>query len=154
MTTTIRARFTRKPCTLDEVLHNSDPSAPPESITIEFRKEMTTAEYDAFAGTLLEDREWLAGRGGHADGHRRVVEVSAPGRTTLYVDPSGGNYGRYVGVAVQAPENGNDQANAIRWLLENRRVEINTDQALRSLRVALSGDRQAMKILDQIAAEK
>jgi hypothetical protein len=154
MTTTIRARFTRKACTLDEVLHNSDPSAPPESITIEFRKELTSAEYDVFADTLLEDRDWLAGRGGHADGHRRVVEVSAPGRTTLYVDPSGGNYGRYVGVAVEAPANGNEQANAIRWLLENRRAEINTDQALRSLRIALSGDRQAMKILDQIAAEK
>ena len=154
MTTTIRARFTRKPCTLDEVLHNSDPSAPPESITIEFRKELTPAEYDVFAGTLLEDRDWLAGRGGHADGHRRVVEVSAPGRATLYVDPSGGNYGRYVGVAVEVPANGNDQANAIRWLLDNRRAEISIDQALRSLRIALSGDRQAMKLLDQIAAEK
>jgi hypothetical protein len=154
MTTSIRARFTRKPCTLDEVLHNSDLSAQPESITIEFRKELTGAEYDAFADTLLEDREWLAGRGGHVDGHRRVVEVSAPGRTTLYVDPSGGNYGRYVGVAVEAPANGNDQANAIRWLLDNRRSEISIDQALRSLRVALSGDRQAMNLLDQIAAEK
>jgi hypothetical protein len=154
MTATIRARFTRKPCTLDEVLYNSDPSASPESITIELRKEMTSTEYDVFADTLLEDRDWLAGRGGHADGHRRVVEVSAPDRTTLYVDPSGGNYGRYVGVAVEAPANGNDQANAIRWLLENRRAEINIDQALRSLRIALSGDRQAMKILDQIAAEK
>ena len=153
MTTAIRARFIRKPCTLDEVLHNCDPSAPPESITIEFRKELTSAEYDVFADTLLEDRDWLAGRGGHADGHRRVVEVSAPGRTTLYVDPSGGNYGRYVGVAVEAPATSNDQANAIRWLLDNRRAEITTDQALRSLRVALSGDRQAMKILDQIAAD-
>ena len=154
MTTTIRARFARKPCTLDEVQHNSDSSAPLESITIEFRKELTTAEYDAFASTLLEDRDWLAGRGGHADGQRRVVEVSAPGRTTLYVDPSGGAYGRYVGVAVEAPAQSNDQGNAIRWLLDNRRSEISIDQALRSLRVALSGDRQAVKLLDQIAAEK
>jgi hypothetical protein len=154
MTTTIRARFSRKPCNLDDILNNNDPSAPAESITIEFRKELTTAEYDAFAGTLLEDRDWLAGRGGHADGHRRVVEVSAPGRTTLYVDPSGGNYGRYVGVAVEAPAHSNDQANAIRWLLDNRRSEISIDQALCSLRIALSGDRQAMKLLDQIAAEK
>ena len=154
MTTTIRARFARKPCTLDEVLHNSDSSAPLESITIELRKELTTAEYDAFADTLLEDRDWLAGRGGHADGHRRVVEVSAPGRTTLYVDPSGGSYGRYVGAAVEAPAQSNDQGNAIRWLLDNRRSEISIDQALRSLRIALSGDRQAMNLLDQIAAEK
>ena len=48
MTTTIRARFARKPCTLDEVQHNSDPSAPPESITIEFRKELTGAVVAAY----------------------------------------------------------------------------------------------------------
>lgn len=154
MTTTIRARFTRKPCSLDEVLHNSDPSAPPEAITIEFRKELTTAKYDAFANTLLDDRDWLTGRGGHANGRRQVVEVSAPGRTTLYVDPSGGSYGRYVGVAIESPTSNNDQASAIRWLLDNRRPEVSIDQALRTLRIALSGDRTAMELLDQIAAEK
>ena len=154
MTTTIRARFTRKPCSIDEVHHNSDPSAPPEVITIEFRKELAATEYDAFANTLLEDRDWLAGRGGHADGHRRVVEVSAPGRTTLYVDPSGSSYGRYVGVAIESPTPSNDQASAIRWLLDNRRPEVSIDQALRTLRIALSGDRQAMKLIDQIASEK
>lgn len=154
MTTTIRARFTRKPCSLDEVLHNTDPSAPPESITIEFRKELTAAEYDAFANTLLDDRDWLAGRGGHSNGNRSVVEVSAPGRTTLYVDPSGGSYGRYVGVAIDSPTPSNEQADAIRWLLNNRRPEVSIEQALRILRIALSGDHQAMKLLDQIASEK
>ena len=154
MSTSIHARFTRKPFSIDEVHHNSDPSAPPEVITIEFRKELTATEYDAFANTLLEDRDWLAGRGGHADGHRRVVEVCAPGRTTLYVDPSGSSYGRYVGVAIESPTPSNDQASAIRWLLDNRRPEVSIDQALRTLRIALSGDRTAMEVLDQIAAEK
>ncbi len=120
---------------------------------IELRKELTAAEYDAFANTLLEDRDWLTGRGGHANGHRQVVEVSAPGRTTLYVDPSGGSYGRYVGVAIESPTPGTDQANAIRWLLDNRRPEVSIDQALRTLRIALSGDREAMTLLDQIVAE-
>ncbi len=154
MSTSIRARFTRKPCSIDEVHHNSDPSAPPEVITIEFRKELTATEYDAFANTLLEDRDWLAGRGGHADGHRRVVEVSAPGRTTLYVDPSGSSYGRYVGVAIESPTPSNDQASAIRWLLDNRRPEVSIDQALRTLRIALCCDAGAMELLDQIASEK
>jgi len=153
MTTTIRARFTRKPCSIDEVLHNSDPSAPPESITIECRKKLTSAEYDVFANTLLEDRDWLAGRGGHRNGQRSVVEVSAPGRTTLYVDPSGGSYGRYVGVAIDSPKSDNDQANAIRWLLDNRRPEVSINQALRTMRIALSGDRAAMKLLDELATE-
>ena len=154
MTIAIRARFTRKPCSLDEVLHNTDPSAPPESITIEFRKELTIGEYDAFASTLLEDRDWLAGRGGHTNGQRQVVEVSAPGRTTLYVDPSGGSYGRYVGMAIESPKHDNDQASAIRWLLDNRQPEVSIDQALRTMRIALSGDRTAMELLNQIAAEK
>ena len=154
MSTSIRARFTRKPCSIDEVHHNSDPSAPPEVITIEFRKELTATEYDAFANTLLEDRDWLAGRGGQSNGHRRVVEVSAPGRTTLYVDPSGSSYGRYVGVAIESPTPSNDQANAIRWVLDNRRPDVSIDQALRTLRIAISGDRQAMAMLDQIASEK
>ncbi len=154
MSTSIRARFTRKPCSIDEVHHNSDPSAPPEVITIEFRKELTATEYDAFANTLLEDHDWLAGRGGHADGHRRVVEVSAPGRTTLYVDPSGSSYGRYVGVAIESPTPNNDQASAIRWLLDNRRPEVSIDQALRTLRIALCCDPGAMELLDQIASEK
>ena len=153
MITTIRARFTRKPCSLDEVLHNTDPSAPPESIHIEFRKELTTTEYDTFANTLLEDRDWLAGRGGHRNGQRSVVEVSAPGRTTLYVDPSGGSYGRYVGVAIDSPKSDNDQANAIRWLLDNRRPEVSVDQALRTLRIALCGDAGAMKLLDELTTE-
>ena len=153
MITTIRPRFTRKPYSLDEVLHNTDPSAPPEPIAIEFRKELTAAEYDAFASTLLEDREWLTGRGGHANGQRQVVEVSAPGRTTLYVDPSGGSYGRYVGVVIESPTPSNDQANAIRWLLDNRRPEVSIEQALRTMRIALAGDRTAMKLLDELATE-
>ena len=102
MNTSILARFARKPYSLGDVLYNSDPSAPAEPITIEFRKELTTAEYDDFASTLLEDRDWLAGHGGYANGRRHVVEVCAAGRTTLYVDPSGSAYGRYVGIAVEA----------------------------------------------------
>lgn len=102
MSSTIVARFARKPCDLGEVLHNGDPSATPERIAIEFRKELTDAEYDVFAATLLVDRDWLAGHGGYLEGGgRNVVEVTAPNRTTLYVDPSGGKYGRYVGIRVE-----------------------------------------------------
>ena len=33
---------------------------------------------------------------------RHVVEVKAENRKTLYVDPSGSAYGRYVGIAEEA----------------------------------------------------
>jgi hypothetical protein len=35
-------------------------------------------------------------------------------------------------VAIDSPTPGNDQANAIRWLLDNRRPEVSIDQALRT----------------------
>ena len=102
MNSTILARFARKPYDLGCVLHNDDPSSTPESIEIEFRKELTDVEYDDFANALLANRDWLAGRGGyHPSSGRNVVEVTAPNRTTLYVDPSGSSYGRYVGIRVE-----------------------------------------------------
>ena len=149
--TPIRARFARKPCSLDEVLHNADPSAPLEPIEIELHKELTEAEYDAFANTLLQDRDWLAGLGGHADGRRRVVAVSTPGRTTVFVDPSGSRYGRYVGIAEATPVTDDDQAGAIGWLIDNRRPEVSREQAIRTLGRALAGDPAALRILDRLA---
>lgn len=80
--------------------------------------------YDLFAENLLEDRDWLKGKGGHesndpalpADGsnffdwteeqqklfrrtcYRLVVAVVANNRDTLYIDPQGHSYARYVGL--------------------------------------------------------
>jgi hypothetical protein len=97
----LRVRFTRKPCDLNEVLNNSDPDHGCYPVALEFIKEMTVAEYDEFAANLLLDRPWLKGRGGFINSQTRsVVMVTAPTRTTLFVDPSGSAYGRYVGVAV------------------------------------------------------
>ena len=41
-------------------------------------------------------RDWLAGKGGYVDQGRLCVEVHAPGRPYLFIDPSGGDYPRYV----------------------------------------------------------
>jgi hypothetical protein len=59
-------------------------------------REMTPAEFDAFASQLLKSRDWLSGKGGYLADGRLCVEVRATGRPILYVDPSGGDYGRYV----------------------------------------------------------
>ena len=99
----LRVRFTRKPVDLQEVLAATPYDERPEPVVISETRELTPAEYDVFANTLLQDRDWLAGKGGYLDhATRHVVEVKSENRKTLYVDPSGSAYGRYVGVAVEA----------------------------------------------------
>jgi hypothetical protein len=100
-TQALRVRFTRKPYSLDEVLHNADPDPTANQVVVEKHVALSTAEYDEFAENLLVDRPWLKGLGGWQGRElRNAVMVTAPERTTLYVDPSGSAYGRYVGVAV------------------------------------------------------
>ena len=42
---------------------------------------------------------FLSGKGGYDDtGHRKVVAIKCLGKPTLYVDPSGSSYCRYMGV--------------------------------------------------------
>lgn len=55
-------------------------------------------DYDDFTRTFLADRDWLAGKGGTHNGMWNVVEIVAPERTTLYVNPEGYAYARYVGM--------------------------------------------------------
>ncbi len=59
-------------------------------------KELTPAEFDAFGRSLLVSRDWLRGKGGGTGDGYLCVEVTAPGRPYLYVNPEGGDYARYV----------------------------------------------------------
>ena len=87
----VRLPFARKPADLSE-FGGSDP----HKIYVTETKGLTTAEFDAFAGSLLASRDWLRGKaGGTGDGYF-CVEVTAPGRPYLYVNPEGGDYARYV----------------------------------------------------------
>ena len=147
-----RARFTRKPASIEELNAVLDASTPAEAIHIEKTVTLTAAEYDEFATHLLVSRDWLAGLGGHLmPTVRKVVAVSAPERQTLLVDPSGSDYGRYVGIAVPTAPQIDDQASAIAWLINNRRPEVSREQAIRTLRMALAGDTKALRIIDGLA---
>lgn len=98
--TKLRVRFTRKPCCLADVRTSFAPDDASSPVAIELLKDMTAIEYDAFAENLLLDQAWLTGRGGYINRQvRSVVMVTAPERVTLYIDPSGSGYARYVGVA-------------------------------------------------------
>ncbi len=87
----IRLPFARKPVDLHDISGGGD-----DEIYVIESIAMTPEEYDEFASNFLLPREWLAGKGSYAGQGRFCVEVHAPGRPYLYVDPSGSNYGRYV----------------------------------------------------------
>jgi len=90
----LRRAFTRKPARLAEVSDAGDGPAEPVFVTETIR--LTSSAFDGFAMRLLASQPWLAGKGGYAQGGRLCVEVCAPDRPTLLVDPSGGDYARYV----------------------------------------------------------
>ena len=47
------------------------------------------------------DLETLANKGGYTKvGDRTAIKNTCPGEVTLFIDPSGANYARYVGVEV------------------------------------------------------
>ena len=87
----IRLPFGRKPTDLTDIAATGD-----DAIYITESRELSPEEFDAFAKHLYKSRDWLEGKGGYWDDGRLCVEIHAPGRPYLYVDPSGSDYGRYV----------------------------------------------------------
>lgn len=101
MSQLVKIRFARKPVNIDEVKAAARDLDDRGTICrVSETVEMNVGEYDAFARTLMDRRQWLAGKGGWRNGHLQAIEVKAPGRPTLYVNPEGSDYGRYVGMAL------------------------------------------------------
>lgn len=101
MSNTVSVRFVRKPDSINEVkaaLRSSEGRA--YECQIEITAELSAEEYDAFTRLMYKNCDWLDGRGGFKNEFRQVVAVTAPERETLYVDPSGYSYARYVGLKV------------------------------------------------------
>ncbi|MCL9846048.1 hypothetical protein [Ralstonia solanacearum] len=86
-----RRPFVRKPVDLGEV--RSKESA---EVYVTETKHLTPAEFDEFASSLLVSRDWLRGKGGGMLDRYLCIEVTAFGRPTLYVNPEGSDYARYV----------------------------------------------------------
>ena len=84
--------FARKPCDLSELGGGGSP----EKILVMETRTMSTTEFDEFAANLLRSRDWLNGKGGTTREGTLCVEVCAPGRPYLYINPEGGDYARYV----------------------------------------------------------
>jgi hypothetical protein len=87
----IRLPFARKPENLSalggEGLHR---------VWVTETRVLSPQAFDEFARHLLKSRDWLDGQGGGKGDAYFCVEVCAPGRPYLYVNPEGSDYGRYV----------------------------------------------------------
>ncbi len=86
-----RLPFARKPADLSQVRGQEY-----VEVYVTEIKELTTAAFDDFASGLLVSRDWLRGKGGGRLGSYLCIEVTAPDRPTLYVNPEGSDYARYV----------------------------------------------------------
>ncbi len=97
----INVVYARKPYNWHEIESGSHPDCG-EAIPTQISevREMTEVEYKAFIARPLAKREWLAGKGGYQGSIKQAIALVCPGHETLYVDPSGSDYGRYVGRAV------------------------------------------------------
>ena len=87
----VRLPFARKPVNLSEV-----GGVGLNKVFVTETHELTPSQFDAFAATLLKSRDWLSGKGGGTEDGYFCVEVTAPGRPYLYINPEGSSYGRYV----------------------------------------------------------
>jgi hypothetical protein len=87
----VRLPFACKPGSLREMCATGE-----HRIYIIETVELTIAQFDDFTRDLTRPQPWLAGKGGNVADGCLCVEVHAPSRSYLYVDPSGYDYARYV----------------------------------------------------------
>ena len=87
----IRLPFGRKPSDINDIAATGD-----YVVYVTETRTMTPEEFDGFAMNLYKSRDWLRGKGGYIGNGRLCVEVHAPGRPYLFIDPSGGDTARYV----------------------------------------------------------
>ncbi|MFZ2738076.1 MAG: hypothetical protein WBI20_02845 [Burkholderiaceae bacterium] len=88
----VRLPFARKPIDITDMCASGD-----YVVYVTETRTMTPEEFDSFSHNFFTSRDWLQGKGGYAGQGRLCVEIHAPGRPYLYVDPSGSDYGRFVG---------------------------------------------------------
>lgn len=98
----VKIYMVRKPSDIDEVIELSQRYYnQAEEVTVAETINLIPKQYNAICRAPLDDYNFLAGKGGYDDeNHRQVLELQCPGKPTLYVDPSGSSYCRYMGVEV------------------------------------------------------
>ena len=96
--TFVLVKFSRKPMGVSDIAGAQSSSGSTDA-RIKVDKRLSSQEYDSFLKTPLSSRDWIAtaSRKMQESPGRGVIQVSAPGRRPLYIDPSGFDYARYIG---------------------------------------------------------
>ncbi len=100
MNDTIKVGYARKPSCISDVKESSFGLDPLDTMIVE-TKAMSAEEYDDFAQDFYASRDWLDGKGGSRNGIIKAIEITAPEREPLYVNPEGHSYARYVGILIK-----------------------------------------------------
>ena len=97
---TVKVYMVRKPSDFEEVKNVCKKYAhEAEEVIIEETIYLPLVWYNTLCQRPLDNYIFLSGKGGYDDaGHRKVVAIKCPNKLTLYVDPSGSSYCRYMGV--------------------------------------------------------
>lgn len=97
----VRVKFARKPANLQEVIAAVIPPATHTyEVEVQEHVALDNAEYEALVQNFLASRPWLKDKGGINGNLRRAIKVTSAGKATLFIDPSGYDYARYVGLEV------------------------------------------------------
>ena len=100
MNNLITIRFARKPSSIQEMKTEiNSPGCEVARCEVAETASLTTEEYDTFTRLIYKNWDWLDGRGGDRNGICQVVAITAPERETLYANPEGYSYARYIGMA-------------------------------------------------------
>ena len=97
---TVKVYMVRKPSDFEDVKTLCKKYAhKAEELLIEETINLPPTWYEALCQRPLDNYIFLSSKGGYDDlGHRKVVAIKCPNKPTLYVDPSGSSYCRYMGV--------------------------------------------------------
>ena len=97
---TVKIYMVRKPSDIDEVRELCQRYAQQaEEVVVAETVELPKVWYNAVYQNPLDNYIFLSGKGGYDDeNHRQVVELKCAGKPSLYVDPSGSSYCRYMGI--------------------------------------------------------
>ena len=100
---TVKTYLIRKPSDITEVLDMSK-RYPKRAEIVEITEtiNLTQEQYCDIQKYPLRDYDFLEGKGVYKDDLQTVIELTCQGKQTLYVDPSGYSYCRYLGIKVEA----------------------------------------------------